>query len=99
MSEGWGWLAYRDIVDRAKQQVSVGVAVDLGLPLEDHRLVVQGLDDLWLLLHGTEGRGDGSTGRRDGSTGRRDGSTGCWVVWYMRGGLVTVYAQLCSMVW
>lgn len=49
-------MVYRDVVDRAEQQVSVGVAVDLSLPLEDHRLVVQGLDDLGLLLQRTGGR-------------------------------------------
>lgn len=45
---------HRDIVDRAEQQVSVGVTVDLGLSLKHHSLIVQWLDNLWLLLRGED---------------------------------------------
>lgn len=45
---------HRDIVDRAEQQVSVGVTVDLGLSLKHHSFIVQWFNDLWLLLRGED---------------------------------------------
>lgn len=51
---------HRDIIDRAEQQVSVGVTVDLGLPLKHHSLIVEWFDDLWLLLE-EGGRGKDPT--------------------------------------
>lgn len=41
---------HRDVVNWAEQEVSVRVAVDLGLPLKHHRLIIQRFDDLRLLL-------------------------------------------------
>lgn len=41
---------HRDVVQRAEQQVSVGVIVDLSLSLEHLGLIVEWFDDLWLLL-------------------------------------------------
>lgn len=45
---------HRDIINRAKQQVSMGVTVDLGFSLKHNGLIIQWLNDLWLLLRGTE---------------------------------------------
>lgn len=47
---------HRDIINRAEQQVPVGVAVDLGLSLKHHSLIVQRFNDLWLLLRGEDGQ-------------------------------------------
>lgn len=53
---GKGAETHRDVIDGAEQQVSVGVAVDLGLPLKNHGLIVEGFDDLWLLLRTEDGK-------------------------------------------
>lgn len=45
---------HRDIINRAKQQVSMGVTVDLGFSLKHHGLIIQWLNYLWLLLRGKE---------------------------------------------
>lgn len=43
---------HRNIIHRAEQQISVWVTVDLGLSLKHHSLIVQRLDNFWLLLRG-----------------------------------------------
>lgn len=45
---------HRDIINGAKQKVPMGVTVDLGFSLKHHGLVVQRLNDLWLLLREKE---------------------------------------------
>lgn len=50
---------YLEVVCGELQHVPQDITDDLGLPLQDHALVIQGLDDLGLHLQSKEGRRSG----------------------------------------